>query len=223
MADINSILASLPPAVRRQFMQEAERVAALTQFQDAAPGAGGQMVADLNPPSIREYIADGMTWHQREVHEPTPLVPDRNQGVALVTLDRPTRLTDGTADIVSTNNVSFTNPTIVYGGSAAVRSTQGGDVPAAGYANERDMFEIQIQYTNNTPWLAQAAMGSTVLGTAERPRIWGGNAFVVEQGQTLRVLITPFESNLQIDVVLWTLELQGPANFRVMTAQNEAQ
>jgi hypothetical protein len=59
-----------------------------------------------------------------------------------------------------------------------------------------------------------AALGSTIFGTALEPVLVGGNGWVFDRGSTLVINVTPLLSATQrIDFTFYAIEQRGPRNL----------
>lgn len=80
----------------------------------------------------------------------------------------------------------------------------------------RDTFTIQAEYTQGDKLITNPVLGSTVLGTAQRPGELGGVGWTMNPGGTLLLTITPLVAGLRISIALACLEIRGPTNYNVV-------
>jgi hypothetical protein len=93
-------------------------------------------------------------------------------------------------------------------------------VPFAGTSvDPRDLFLFRVEYTTGDRLHVASRLGSTVVGTAQRPGELGGVGYTIDQGGALILGITPMASlsalggAYRIDITLHTFEVRGSANF----------
>jgi hypothetical protein len=82
--------------------------------------------------------------------------------------------------------------------------------------NPRDCFLFRAEYTTGDRLHVAARLGSTVLGTMDRPGELGGAGYTIDQGGSLILGITPINpipANFRIDITLHAMEIRGSANF----------
>lgn len=181
LAEMKAVEARIGPNMR----------AALT-----GPGAGGGAT-----------VINGTPFSRYDVATPAPLLPD--EGYTMGINDRVVSVTGVAANTQSIQNIAFDLDSAVYAWTgAAYLTTLAAAFPGNGFANPLDTFTIQFRlsqgkrYYQTTPTL-----GSTVLGTAERPRYLGMPSLRLSSGTVLQAIVTPLIANLRIDVTLYTIEL----------------
>ena len=91
--------------------------------------------------------------------------------------------------------------------------TQTNDVGLIVGQNPLDQFLFRLEYTQGDRLHVAARLGSTVVGTAERPGELGGTGWTIDQGAAVVLGITPRRTALRIDIVLVCLEMRGPRNY----------
>lgn len=107
----------------------------------------------------------------------------------------------------------------INGSCTPTTAAAAGAVPFTSNIDPRDMFLFQVEYTTGDKLHVQPRLGSTVVGTAQRPGELGGVGYTVDQGGGLVLHITPSSmlSNLsgayRIDITLHALEVRGSSNF----------
>lgn len=191
--------------------QEAHFLAVLTQRAQAnrQMPPHGQM-ATMNPPDNGTRYFNGIPFRQTEVFEPMPwLAVDPNIGY--MTNDRVSNLTGGAANTEVIVRNGFDVPSVVYALTGSAIDTTGADLPVG--MSPLDTFLVQFVLTNGQRWQTVPALGSTLLGSGERPRKTGRPTWVLNNGAVMEVRITPLRTNLRIDVVMYTLEQPGPTNI----------
>lgn len=172
---------------------------------------GPDMRATLTPPSTERRILAGVPYEETPVAEPVPWLPISTD-IAWGLNDRVSTFTNQTINAEATNNLGFDIPSVVYAITAAVRDTAGNSISGA-FGNVLDTFRIQFGLTNGRNWQTANTMGSTICGTAERPRFLGRSCWRLNNGAVLQCRVTPLVANLQIDIVLWCVETTGGSNI----------
>lgn len=74
-------------------------------------------------------------------------------------------------------------------------------------------FLFRLEYTTGDKLHTSARLGSTVVGSSERPGEIGGAGYTIDQGASVILGITPLVANRRIDITLVCLEMRGPRNF----------
>lgn len=196
----------LTPIEAMQFQQLQNKFAVM-QLQ------GGQGVATLNPPNDGSRVGPGgVTYEEVPMAEPRPWMPiDTN--IAWMLNDRVVSLTAGTINVEQPINISFDLDTRVYALTASCYSTAGAAVPATGFPDSLSMFRVQFKMAQGRQFQTTSAPGITVLGTGQRPRYLGRPAWRFQGGSTLVVNVTPLAANLQIDIVLYAVEIASGNNI----------
>jgi hypothetical protein len=77
-----------------------------------------------------------------------------------------------------------------------------------------DNYLFRLEYTTGDKLHTAARLGTTVVGSAERPGEIGGAGYTIDQGASVILGITPLVQNLRIDITLVCLEMRGPRNFQ---------
>jgi hypothetical protein len=188
-----------------------QEAAYLNQLIQRAKLAGqDDVLATLNPGNGMSRWMQGIPFVQTPVYEPMPwLAVDDHIGTEI--LDQVVSLTTPTANQVSSTVISFDVPSTVYAITAGCYDTAGAF--DTNFTNSLDAFRIQCRTTNGQLFQTAAALGSSVCGTAERPRKLGGACWRFNTGGSLVVDITPLVSDLAIDVTFWTIRQPGPTNL----------
>jgi hypothetical protein len=79
--------------------------------------------------------------------------------------------------------------------------------------SSQDTFLFRLEYTQGDKLHISQRLGSTVVGTAQRPGELGGVGYTINPGATVILGITPLLANLRIDITLVCLEMRGPSNY----------
>jgi hypothetical protein len=88
---------------------------------------------------------------------------------------------------------------------------QGNALPVG--VSSQDTFLFRLEYTQGDKLHISQRLGSTVVGTAQRPGELGGVGYTINPGATVILGITPLLANLRIDITLVCLEMRGPSNY----------
>ncbi len=198
----------LSPHEMAMFRQLAAKAQASGQM------VGPDMLATLTPPDTERRILSGVPYEEVPIAQPVPWLPVAKD-IAWGLNDRVVTFTDSNINVEAITNLGFDIPSVVYALTASVRSTNGTPLPGT-LGNVRDAFRIQFELSQGRKWQTSNAMGSAILGSAERPRMLGRPGWRFNNGATMLVKVTPLIGNLQIDIVLWTLEMTGPGNIATM-------
>jgi hypothetical protein len=90
--------------------------------------------------------------------------------------------------------------------------------PSTGPINESNMnlmYLMRVEYTMGDKLHTSARLGSTVVGTAQRPGEIGGHGYNIDQGASLQVFITPLVADIRIDITAICLEMRAPRNYTI--------
>ena len=120
--------------------------------------------------------------------------------------------TDYTVNGESIRRVQFDIPCRLIAINGAAFSTGVGNALPVG-VDCRDTFLFRLEYTQGDKLHISQRLGSTVVGTAQRPGELGGVGFTINPGATVLLGITPLLANLRIDITLVCLEMRGPSNY----------
>lgn len=172
------------------------------------------MRASLTPPSNDQRILGGVPFEEVPVKDPVPYLPVAND-IAWTLTDLAINVTNVASGTATPVTVSWDMPASVYAITASVRTTDGGAFPS-GIRTALDLFRIQFESANIRKFITAPVLGSTVCGTAERPRFLGRPCWKFNNGSTLQTTITPLANNLEINVVLWSILTPGPTNIAFM-------
>ena len=182
--------------------------------------SAGKAVAALEVPDTESRIVQGVPYQEVPVAEPMPWMPVAND-IAWGLNDRTTTFTGATANVETPNTMGFDLPSVVYAITATVRQStfepQGNFFnfwEGNGFASPLDTFRVQFGLSQGRNWQTTNAPGSTICGSAERPRFLGRSAWRLGEGAVLLVKVTPLLANLNIDIVLWAVEFTGGSNIR---------
>lgn len=171
---------------------------------------GPNMLATLNPPTDDTRIKNGVPYREMQVYYPEPWMPVATD-IAYSPNDRVVQLLNGTANTEAIERLGFDVPTVVYATVSSVRSTNA-NLPTT-VQDARDLFRVQFELTNGRKWQTNPALGTAVTGTAERPRLLGRTGWRFDMGTVLQVKITPLIADLEINIVLYTIETPGATNI----------
>lgn len=187
----------------QQALKYAHQTGQLEQVIAATP------VAQLIVPdrSAQWLLADEHPY--ADLSRPMPQIP-KSDSIALTLNDRVAAFPAGAANTEQIARMGFDTPSIGYVLCASVRKTDSSAFPV-GY-NPLDLFRIRFENTSNFRFQTQAAMGGSIVGTAQRPRYLSGPGWGFTTGTTLIIGVTPLIALLEIDVVVYTLDLTGPGN-----------
>lgn len=176
------------------------------------PPQQGSMPAEV--PTFGDFATTGNPFQRTPLAEVWTLLPHGNN-LAMMNRQRPVTWTVNANAQVSgptTTNLRFSRPTAVF--QMMGTSVPEGDQAAAIVGDPRDQFTVTMQRASASEELINApALGSTVLGTAERPFKLAPNAWLFDRGEELIVDITPLRGNLRICINFSVAEIRGPANF----------
>ena len=170
------------------------------------------MMATLTPPSTERRIQDEVPFEEVPVKDPMPWLPVTPGDIAWSVNDRVLTLTNGAINTQAVQRLGFDTPSAVYAITAAVRTTDGAAIPGS-FGSVLDTFQIQFRMTNPRLWQTNPVSGSTVCGTAERPRFLGRPCWRMNTGSVLIANITPLMANLNVDLNIWVLETIGCTNI----------
>lgn len=97
---------------------------------------------------------------------------------------------------------------------SCVNTAQAGALPVG--VDPRDCFLFRVQYVSGDKLHIDARLGSTVVGTGQRPLELGNSGYNIDQGGALVVGITPINpipAAFRIDITFHCLEIRGSSNF----------
>lgn len=175
------------------------------------PAPGSARPAEI--PTWGAFQTTGNPFQRTPLAEVWSLIPV-GTNLALQPRVRPITFdVDDNGAVVGRNNINlqFSRPSVLFQMTASAVATGQG---AAIAGDPRDTFRIQMQRSNGQEELINApALGSTVLGSAERPFKVAPNGWTFDRGESLIVTITPLRADLSIDITLTVAEITGPANF----------
>lgn len=184
-----------------------------SQAQGSAPWpppASAQ--AALSPPTFASYSQNAdVRWTRVDAYWPHLTLPN-SAFIAIKSLDLVVSCSGNPANSAYANQqVTLPVPSVVFNVTGAAVDTTGTALPV-GLAS-LDTFTIEIVMSNNDKKMTAAALGSTVVGTAQRPRQVGPTGWMADMGQSFNLTITPLRANLRIDIVLTAACIYGPASF----------
>ncbi len=195
-----------------------QEMQALQQLMHRAQGAGQVtpqpgpgMTATLTPPDTNRRIWEGTEFEEVPVAMPMPWLPIASD-IAWGLNDRVQTFTNLAANAESIQRLNFDIPSAVFALTAAVRRTDGNAINGD-FGNVLDTFRVQFTLSQGRQWQTNNAMGSAIVGTAQRPRWLGRPCWRFNNGAVLQVRLTPLIANLQVDIVVWALETTGASNI----------
>lgn len=115
------------------------------------------------------------------------------------------------AEVIVTVQFDLPCRLIAINGSAV--DTTGAALPVG--LDPRDTFLFRLEYTTGDRLHITQRLGSTVVGTAQRPGEVGATGYTINQGASVTLGITPLRANLRVDITLHTLEMRGARNFDI--------
>lgn len=182
------------------------------QMQPAAfPPGTSNPAGLLNPPGFANYAqAPNVRWIRIPAHLPQIGVPDA-EFITIKPFDIVNTFSGNAANAAYTQTVQFPEPCTIFAVTAAVIDTAGGAFPVG--LDPLDAFTIALTRTNSDKLQSSAGLGSTICGTAQRPRYVGPSGWVQDRGSSIQVVITPLRASLRIDLVFWTAVTYGPTAF----------
>ena len=175
-----------------------------------SPPAGG---AAINMPYRQQMGGQGdLPPFMRVPVWPPQILLSTNRAVGHQTRDYGAGILNIAANTPAVTSIQFDIPVIIFALTASVTTTDNSALPVG--KDPLSLFTIQLQHSNGEQLTAGGArLGQAIVGTAERPRLVGGNGYVFNQGSSLIMEITPFIANLRIDVVCQVIEERGPTNL----------
>jgi len=174
-------------------------------------GGGG---AAINMPTRASMAGQGAALppYMRVPVWPPQLLLSTNRLVGHQTRDYTAGVLNAAINVEAISTIQFDIPCIIYAITASAVTTNA--VAFTAGLIPLDSFLIGFEHSNGDRLTAgQARLGSTICGTALRPRMVGGNGWVFDRGSTLVARITPLQANLRIDIVVETIEERGPTNI----------
>ena len=154
---------------------------------------------------------------RRQLYWTESLLPISNEIALQPRLYVVESIVNATPGVVVSRTVQFDIPAVIYAMSGTSTYTDP-TVDFPGGLDPRDAFRLRIerasigdQYTAG----ASNPLGSAVLGFGDSPAIVGGGGIVMDGGQSLTFSVTPRLAALEIDLVLWAVEVRGPSNYAV--------
>lgn len=160
--------------------------------------------ASMNPPDFRQVYGQGIVPFDMSI--PQPGVPvDPNVAVQTRNYVQNFTFSSLTPQIAA---VQVDVPLIVYRRTGAAYVTGGNWIPQS-FGNSLDMFTIQTQHSTGDYLDVAPALGSALVGTAQRPAWLEGPAWRWDRGGSIRTTITPLVATLYVSIVWGCLELRG--------------
>lgn len=175
---------------------------------------GPNMRATLNPPSDDQRLAGGVPYRMTRLGEPLAWLP-YSPTIAWRNNDRVAAFTNQTANAQATVRLNFDTPSVIYKIAAGVRDTQGNAINGS-FGTVLDTFQIQFTLSQaGIVFQTTATYGSTICGTAALPRVLD-IPWRMDQGAAILVNVTPLMANLDVNIVLYTVETPGATNITSM-------
>jgi hypothetical protein len=120
--------------------------------------------------------------------------------------------TDYAVGTEAIRTVQFDIPCRLIAINGAAFNTAAGNALPVG-VDSRDTFLFRAEYTQGDRLHVAARLGSTVVGSAERPGEIGGAGWTINSGASFVLGITPLVAGLRISITLVCLEMRGPSNY----------
>lgn len=209
LAQLQAMFAQQNHQVMQASLQQAQGAAAQVMQQ-----IGPNMLATLTPPNTERRLLNGIPYEEVPVKDPIPWMPVA-ENIAWGLNDRVITFTNQTINVEAVGSLGFDLTSNIYALTAAVRTTDGNDISGS-YGSVLDLFRVQFELSQGRKWQTANAMGSALLGTAQRPRFLGRPGWRFNNGARLLVNFTPLRSNIQVDIVLWAIEFTGPGNLSMV-------
>jgi len=163
----------------------------------------------LSPPGFSNYAqAQNVKWTRIPAHLPQIAVPNA-EFITIKPFDMVTVFTGNAANTAYTTTIQFPEPSVIFALTATAIDTTG----AALTRDPLDTFTILLTRTNSDKLQTNTALGSTVCGTAQRPRYVGPSGWVQDRGTSITANITPLFANLRVDLVFMVAVIYGPTSF----------
>jgi hypothetical protein len=163
----------------------------------------------LSPPGFSNYAqAPNVQWHRIPAHLPQIAIPSADF-ITTKAFDNAISFTGNASGAAYTTTLQFPEPSVIFALTATAIDTTG----AALTRDPRDCFTLALVRTNADKLQSQAVLGSTICGTAERPRYVGPNGWVQDRGSSIQITLTPLFADLRVDLVCYTAVIYGPSSF----------
>ena len=170
---------------------------------DAAPA--------MAPSTFQSMAQDkNVGWAKVPAYLPNLTLP-MAEFIAIKPFDIIESMAGNAAGTAFTRTVNFPQPTVVFALNAGVTEDAGGNLPVG--PSPLDQFTLQIIRTNGDQLQTAAALGGSICGTAQRPRLIGPTGWVQDRGSSLQITCTPLVANLRIDLCFVCAVIYGPASF----------
>jgi hypothetical protein len=143
---------------------------------------------------------------------PPQVLLSTNRAVGHQTRDYGAGILNIAANLPTNQSIQFDIPVIIFAMTASVTTTDNSALAVG--KDPLSLFTLLLQHSNGEQLTAGGArLGGAIVGTAQRPRLVGGNGYVFNQGSSLIMTITPLIANLRIDIVCQCIEERGPTNI----------
>ncbi len=196
--------AALRPPDLTMLGQLAQAQAQMTT-QALAPAALPAPTAPMMAPQLQQA-----PWVREQVYYPTPYFP-QHPNIGRQVRDYIRNFALPVAGTAGVQTVQIDIPGVIYALTGSARRTDSGAFPVGW--DRRDAFDVQFVYNNGEQLITLAGQGSTIVGSAERPRLLGGPAWTFDRGAQITVTVTPVIANLQVTINCWVMEIRGPTNI----------
>jgi len=174
--------------------------------------------ANISQPSITQLGGpDGDGWVQIPFYPTSPFIPTnpfvskrvRYYGQTLSATDL-----DYTVNSESSRIVQFdlSRVLVAINGAAVNLNALGSSVGALSTINMNLTYLFRLEYTTGDKLHTAPRLANTVVGTQENPGELGADGFMIDQGASVQLGITPLLPNLRIDITLVCMELRGLRN-----------
>lgn len=103
-----------------------------------------------------------------------------------------------------------------YGAGLLITTDDSGNVTFAypgSTGNLTNTFKVQFQDDQDDLVNTEAAVGTVIVGNAERPGQLGGPGWSVNAGGAMQILVTPYADNMRIHVGFLVIESRSGTNF----------
>jgi len=196
--------------------QQQTNVRHVPHYGDVPNPAAPNVMASLSPPDLTQYAQQNQ-WARHQVFYPELILP-QGANIGIQMRRRTLTLANWVAGAPSIQQLQFDKPATVYALSAAAVSVSPlGSSNAFAGLDARDFFTVQMERANGDRLDTGAIIASASFGDARFPALVGGPGWMFDRGGSMQVTITPLVTlaTARLDVVFWTMEISGPANFTV--------
>lgn len=206
-----------PPEYQQQVPNwpQAPYVAPPQQGYPMPPGPNWNSRALISQPDFPDLAgsvtdAQGNKWYRTPFYPTAPFVPF-NPNVGTIVRHYSGGIVNQTAGTEVVVNVLFDIPCRLIAINGGAFTTDNSALPVG--RNSLDTFLFRLAYTTGERLDISERLGSTVVGTAQRPGELGHAGWSMNAGSSVQLGITPLIANLRVDIVLVCLEMRGASNF----------